>query len=325
MVWKIKYDNQRNQQETEPLHITKKRRLPMGKKAQDARNFTAPVEEHELEERYEKYKRILAGLTVMSDIFMRNVLKKRECTEYILQVIMDREDLEVKEQILQKDYKNLQGRSAILDSVVCDREGKRYNVEIQQENEGASVKRARYHSSLLDVNTLKEGQNFEELGESYVIFITRNDVLGYGLPIYHIGRRIKEVSEEFPDKTYIIYVNAKIQDETTELGRLMHDLQCRNAEEMYSEILAERVRELKETPKGVDSMCREMDEIYNEGMEKGIEKGLRQGLQEGKMEMKQETVLSMANLGMPVEQIAAVVKESVGIVQKWISEGKAAV
>ena len=90
-----------------------------------------------------------------------------------------------------------------------------------------------------------------------------------------------------------------------------------NAEEMFSEILAERVRELKETPEGVDSMCREMDEIYNEGIERGLEKG--------KMEMKQETVLSMANLGMPVEQIAAVVKESIGMVQKWISEGKTAV
>lgn len=33
----------------------------------------------------------------------------------------------------------------------------------------------------------------------------------------------------------------------------------------------------------------------------------------------------MANLGMPVEQIAAVVKESIGMVQKWISEGKTAV
>ena len=128
----------------------------------------------------------------MSDIFMRNVLKKRECTEYILRIIMDREDLEVKEQILQKDYKNLQGRSAILDSVVCDMEEKRYNVEIQQENEGASVKRARYHSSLLDVNELKEGQTFEELPESYVIFIARNDVLGYGLPIYHITKRLKK-------------------------------------------------------------------------------------------------------------------------------------
>ena len=263
----------------------------MGKEAQDARNFAAPVEDHELGIRYEKYKRILAGLTIMSDIFMRNVLKKQECTEYILQVIMDKQNLQVKEQILQKDYKNLQGRSAILDSVVCDMEEKRYNVEIHQENEGASVKRARYHSSLLDVNTLKEGQDFEGLAESYVIFITRNDVLGYGLPIYHIGRRIMEVTEEFPDETYIIYVNAKIQDETTELGRLMHDLQCRNAEEMYSEILAGRVRELKETPEGVDSMCREMDEIYNEGIEIGIERGLKQGmtqgLEKGKMEMKQ--------------------------------------
>ena len=56
-----------------------------------------------------------------------------------------------------------------------------------------------------------------------------------------------------------------------------------------------------------------------------LEKLEEKGREEGRLEMKQETVLSMANLGMPVEQIAEVVKESVGIVQKWISEGKAAV
>ncbi len=60
-------------------------------------------------------------------------------------------------------------------------------------------------------------------------------------------------------------------------------------------------------------------------LEKLEEKGREEGKLEGRLEMKQETVLSMANLGMPVEQIAEVVKESVGIVQKWISEGKAAV
>lgn len=43
-----------------------------------------------LEVRYEKYKEILKNLTIMSDIFMRNVLKKRECTEYVLQVIMEK-------------------------------------------------------------------------------------------------------------------------------------------------------------------------------------------------------------------------------------------
>lgn len=51
---------------------------------------------------------------------------------------------------------------------------------------------------------------------------------------------------------------------------------------MYSEILAGRVRELKETPEGVDSMCREMDEIYNEGIERGLKQEMTQGLEKGK-------------------------------------------
>ena len=78
-----------------------------------------------LEARYERYRGILKDLTNMSDIFMRNVFKKRECTEYILQVIMDQKDLKVIDQVLQKDYKNLQGRSAVLDCVVRDLEGRR--------------------------------------------------------------------------------------------------------------------------------------------------------------------------------------------------------
>ena len=91
---------------------------------------------------------LLKDLTIMSDVFMQNVFKKRECTEYVLQVMMDKKDLKVIDQVLQKDYKNLQGRSAILDCVARDSEGKQMDVEIQQDNEGASPKRARYHSGL---------------------------------------------------------------------------------------------------------------------------------------------------------------------------------
>ena len=58
---------------------------------------------------YERYKDFLKDLTIMSDVFMRNVFKKRECTEYVLQVIMNKKDLKVIDQVLQKDYKNLQG------------------------------------------------------------------------------------------------------------------------------------------------------------------------------------------------------------------------
>lgn len=153
----------------------------------------------ELEARYERYKGILKDLTIMSDIFMRNVLKKRECLEYVLQVIMEKRDLRVIDLVLQKDYKNLQGRSAILDCVARDSEGRLFEIEIQQDNEGASPKRARYHSGLIDMNTLNPGQDFDELPENYVIFITRDDTLGYGLPVYHVERKIEEVGKSFKD------------------------------------------------------------------------------------------------------------------------------
>ncbi len=85
----------------------------------------------------------------MNDILMRNVFKQRECLEYVLQIIMERQDL----------------------------------------------------------------------------------------PIYHINRKIEEVGKKFPDEAYIIYVNSGKQDDT-ELGKLMHDLHCKNADEMYSPVLA---------------------------------------------------------------------------------------
>ena len=265
----------------------------------------------DLESRYEKYKGIIKNFTLMSDIFMRNVFKKRECLEYVLQVIMEKQDLHVIDQIIQKDYKNLQGRSAVMDCVARDSTGKQFDVEIQQDNEGASPKRARYHSGLMDMNTLNPGQDFEELPESYVIFITRDDILGYGLPIYHIDRQIKELEEAFQDEAHIIYVNSRKQDDT-ELGRLMHDLHCKKADEMHSPILAKRVYELKETQKGVELMCHEMEKIYSEGMESGEKRG--------ELKAKKETILSLAEMGIPVDKIAKAVNLSEKDVQKWIDE-----
>ena len=276
------------------------------------------VMDYELEARYERYRGVLKNLTIMSDVFMRNVFKKRECTEYVLQVIMGRKDLKVLDQVLQKDYKNLQGRSAILDCVVRDADGSQFNVEIQQDTEGASPKRARYHSGLMDMNTLNAGQDFEELPETYVIFITRDDVLGYDLPIYHIERKIEEIGAEFKDESYIIYVNSGCQDDT-ELGRLMHDFHCKDAEDMHSEILAKRVYELKETQEGVDFMCREMDEIYNEGAERGRVQGIAEGLAAGELKAKKEMALSLASMGVSVERIAEAAKVSVKLVQEWLS------
>ena len=263
-----------------------------------------------IEERYERYKEKIKNYTIMDDIFMRNVLKEQGCTEYMLQVIMNQKDLQVVEQTLQKDYKNLQGRSAILDCVARDERARQFNVEIQGDNEGASPERARYHSCLLDMNILSPREPFTGLPETYIIFITRNDVLGYDRIICHITRKVEEEGKDFGDGSHIIYVNSK-KREDTELGKLMHDLHCKESGEMHSKILASRVRELKETEKGVSEMCRDMEEIYGEGMEEGERKKAR------------ETVISLAELKMPEEQISQIVKMPLEVVQGWIEESLA--
>ena len=104
------------------------------------------------------------------------------------------------------------------------------------------------------------GDDFKDLAETYVIFITENDVFEAGLPIYHIDRTILETGRAFEDESHIIYVNSQIKDET-ELGRLMHDFSCTDAKNMYYKILADRVRYFKEDEKGVENMCRALEEM----------------------------------------------------------------
>ena len=143
-----------------------------------------------------------------------------------------------------------------------------------------------------------------------MIFITAGDPFGEHLPIYHIDRIIEETGNPFQDQSHIIYVNSDIRWDTA-LGRLMHDFHCQRADEMYSQVLAERVRELKETQEGVDHMCQEMEKIYREGRKEGREAG--------RLEGKRETAINLAEMGMPVDRIAQAVKVNIQLVREWLS------
>ena len=200
-----------------------------------------------------------------------------------------------------------------------DAENNFFNVEIQGENDGASPKRARYHCGLLDMNLLNPGEPFDSLPETYIIFITKNDVLGYNLPINHIRRRSNETGEIFEDGQHILYVNSKKQD-NTELGRLMHDLHCKEADEMYSNILATRVHQLKETAEGVNQMCQELEEIYNEGEQSGFLRGEQSGVQKGELKKAGNYSAHSLELGSHSRQIAKAVNLSIETIQNWISE-----
>ena len=213
---------------------------------------------------------------------------------------MNRKDLRVESIQVQYDIKNLQGRSIRLDILAIDIQGRVYNIEIQRNDTGAGVKRARYNSSLIDANITEPGDKYQNLNESYVIFITENDIMKKGLPIYHVDRIVRETGEMFGDESHIIYVNSQVKDQTA-LGKLMHDFSCINAKDMHYKILADRVRYFKEDEKGVETICKAMEEMRNEKKhEKAVEIAERM-LKSGKLSY--EEIAEFAEL--TIEEVKA--------------------
>lgn len=206
-------------------------------------------------------------------------------TELVLKIVLGIPDLKVTNVKTQRKLKNLRGKDITLDINAVDGIGNKYDIEIQRDDRGADAKRARYHSSMLDAHSLKRGQTFSELTESYVIFITEHDVIGKGRPIYKIERKYDEDNEHFNDGGHIIYVNGSNRDSSTELGRLMHDFFCKNPDDMNYQILAERARHYKEDEKGVKVMGSQIERIRKAAAEEAIE------------ETKIKTAMSLIRLG----------------------------
>lgn len=205
----------------------------------------------------------LQGLRLLDDDFMSKVFEDTACTQLLLEVILEGKTLEVQEVHSQHGIKNLQGRSVRLDILATDQNGRLYNVEIQRDDRGSIAKRGRYNSSLLDANITRPGDTYEHLAETYIIFITEHDVLKAGLPLYHIERVIQETGALYEDEAHILYVNAQIKDETA-LGKLMHDFSCTNAKDMHYKVLADRVQYFKGDQKGVETMCKAMEDMRKE-------------------------------------------------------------
>ena len=109
-------------------------------------------------------------------------------------------------------------------------------------------------------------QNFKDLPETYVIFITEHDVLKGGLPLYHINRTVKENGMIFCDESNIIYVNGEYRGEN-DIGKLMHDFSCADPDEMQLGLLAEKTRYFKKDEKGIRRMCKIMEDFAEEEKE----------------------------------------------------------
>ena len=249
------------------------------------------------EQKKQKILNKIKNFRLMDDDFMTKFFENDlECTSLLLQIILENPDLKVLESISQSNIKNLQGRSVRLDVKATDSTGKIYDIEIQRADKGAGAERARYNSAIIDANLLVSGEKTEKLPETYVIFITEKDVLGTGKSVYHINRIIAETGKLFGDGSHIIYVNGEYKGNTP-VGDLMHDFNCSNPADMKIKLFADRARYFKEDEKGVNKMCRAVEELIQEENE--------------------EKIIELLKLGkITVEEIAAIYKLPVEVVEK---------
>ena len=257
-------------------------------------------------ENREEFLEYLKKFCLLDDTFMRKYFEKTECVEEILRIILDSKDLKVIQSNTQYVIANLQGKEVQLDIYAIADENVRYDVEVENSKKRAVPKRTRYYSSLIDANILKKGDDFTKLPESYVIFITKNDYFNKGLPIYHIKSYIEETKEVFEDERNVIYINASYKDTTTELGKLIHDMNCTKADDMLNNVLQDRMKQLKESEEGVVDMCALMEELQ----EKGRLEGRLEGIEKGKAEEKENFVISLLKDNVSKEKISFYTKLS---------------
>ena len=207
----------------------------------------------------QKYFDVLQKLRLIDDILFSACFDDNpDGVQYILRIILDKPDLKVLKVQTQKNVENLYGRSVRFDV------GKLYNIEVQRADSGASPARARYNSSMLDYHELQKSSDFKELPESFVIFITENDVLCGEQKIYHIDRIIRETNKVFNDGTQIIYVNGSYKGEVgVPLDDLIHDFFCDNPADMRHKQLANRISFLKSN-EGVIEMRSALDDFLEQ-------------------------------------------------------------
>ena len=227
----------------------------------------------QIDQKHQEDLQRLRGFRLLDDDFLTKCFEGDTASiELVLRIALEKSDLKVLDVRTQVFVENLLNRSVRFDILATDSTGAKINVEIQRADKGAGRKRARYNSSMMDATLLKKGDDFDNLPETWVVFITENDVIGKGLPLYPVERCFLGTGERFEDGSHILYVNGAYRGDTP-IGKLMHDFSCTNAADMYYTTLADRVRFFKESKEGILIMCKVMEDMRKESLQEGIKEG----------------------------------------------------
>ena len=161
-------------------------------------------------------KKTLQDLTIRDDFLFGAVMAEEENCRRLLECVtgFSVERVEVSRErsfVYHPEYKGIR-----LDVFVKDENNTRYNVEMQVVRKDALEKRARYYRSQMDMDLILRGQEYENLPDTYVIFICDFDFFGLNLPMYHTTTRLEEDINKVVDTgEYNVILNSRATDFST--------------------------------------------------------------------------------------------------------------
>ena len=177
------------------------------------------------------------------------------------------------------------GKSVRLDVYVDDGRDTIYDIEMQARDNDNLPMRTRYYQSVLDLNQIEKGADYDELKNNMVIFICTFDHFGKGLPVYTFSNRCKEALElELGDGTSKVFVNAKGDTENLSedfrafLRYLNGEIIEGNSFISVLENEVEAARNKEEWRVEYMSLMVEFRERYKEGKEDGVSQEKANGI-----------------------------------------------
>lgn len=218
----------------------------------------------------EEKKQYVQKFNIFDDSFFEMVAKDKDAVEDILRIILHDPGLVVRKLVPQNSVKNLYGKSVRLDTLCVTGDGRNINVEIQKEDKDNHVKRVRYNASCITANITEPGENYENINDVYIIYISKFDVFHRRRRLYHVERSFYDKGELVPvqDGEHIIYANASdnvdAEAEDDDVAELMEFFKNSQGQNDKFRRLTNRVHDLKNNESEVNTMCKLVEDFAKE-------------------------------------------------------------
>ena len=278
--------------------------------------------------KYKTYKE----LSFTDDFLFCNIMQNNPdiCKE-LVELLLDRKVGKVAYSETQKSIDlALDQKGVRLDVYFEDNLSTAYNIEMQTTNTGNLPKRSRYYQGTVDLNMISSGAGYDELKQSYIIFINTFDLFGKGFPKYTFENICQESSDlHLDDGTVKVFINAKstIPGMSPELQGFLRYLCGGNPDTPLTDRIQNEVVKSRNNVRW-ERVYMLLEEKYKayfaEGRAEGRELGLEEGRAEGREEGRIDTILKMFESGyLPVEvALKETGLDSEAALQAYIKERK---